>query len=721
MSNIRFEILEGGIAVIAWDDSDRSMNVLYPQALRDFEAAVDRVSADPAIRAAIVTSDKPSFIAGADLDWFLSLQSEAARADPELGSQLIFKTLYDTSLVFRRLEKCGKPFVAAINGTALGGGFELCLACHRRIVANDESIQIGLPESKVGLFPGAGGTQRLPRMIGPLPALSLLLDGRVLSPRAALAQGLVDEVVPRESLMSVALEWARQATEADARKPWDLPGYRPPGDDPTSALGAVHFSVAIAQQRKRTLGNYPASDAILKAVYDGLLVPLDVALKIECQYLTKVMLDPVSLSMIRTQFVSRRDANKLTRRPPAPPTLVRKIGVLGAGGMMGAGIAHVAARAGLEVVLLDVDAAAAAQGKAKTERQHARAIAAGSMTPQESQNILGRMHASDDYGLLADADLVIEAVFENRDIKRDVFSRARRVMRSDAVLASNTSTLPISGLAELSGRTDDFIGLHFFSPVEKMPLVEIIKGKGTVSRTLALGMDFVRQLRKTPIVVNDSRGFYTSRVFATYVNEGMGMLSEGVNPSLIENAGRAIGMPVSPLALCDEVAIDLLYKINNQTKSDLGAKYVPVVGEDVIETMVETFKRVGRKGGAGFYDYPSEGTKVLWPELKTHFPQATVQPSFEEVKNRLLVIQSLEAARCYEERVIDDPRDADVGAVLGWNFAIWTGGPISYIDMQGVQEFVDICDDLASKYGDRFAPNNLLRGMAAKRERFYAN
>ena len=719
MANLTLVRGEDGIAVITWDMPGRSMNVMNDASLGEFATAVEQALSDAETKGVIITSAKPAFIAGADLDWLEVLMAGASRETEEARIRSLFDRFMNLHRLFRRIETAKKPFVAAINGTALGGGFEICLACHRRIATEDPRAQLGLPEAKVGLFPGIGGTQRYLRMLGALEALPLLLEGTSLSPAQALARGLVDELAPTSELVARAESWIRSASTDAIVKPWDKPGFVIPGADPRTLAGVQAFSAAHALQRMRTYGNYPALDAIQSVVYRGMLVPMDTALRIEAKSFVKLLLDPRARNMVRTQFINLQQANKLARRPAA---VVRKrftrIGVLGAG-LMGSGIAHVAARAGIAVVLIDVNAEAAERGLDHIRRQQQTAVERGRIGEAEANAVVERVETTADYARLAGAELVIEAVFENREVKAEVTRRAEAVLGADVVFASNTSTLPIAGLARASARPERFIGLHFFSPVERMPLVEIIRGERTGEEALAWSMDFVRQIGKTPIVVNDSRGFYTSRVLGTYTREAVLMLAEGVRPALIENGGKAAGMPMAPLALSDEVAISLIHQVAVQTAEDLGDKYRPTAADRLIADMVERQNRPGRRAGKGFYDYPADGPKRLWPGLAQLAPPAAMQPSLDEVKTRYLAIQALEAARCLEENVVTDPADADVGALLGWGFAPWTGGPLSYIDMLGTGPFVELCDRLAQQHGARFLPNPMLRELARRGAAIY--
>lgn len=718
MTNIRVETDADGIVTLTWDMPGRSMNVLSEDSINEYVAAADAAIADPAVKGVVVTSGKPAFIAGADLS-MLQKQTSAsgASASQEQTAKAIFDNLMQFNLALRRIEKGGKPFVAAINGLALGGGLEVCLACHHRIVANDPRIQLGLVESKVGLMPGAGGTQRMPRLMGAMAALPMMLEGRTIGPDAALKGGLVHKAVPASDLIGEAKAYIKNGGKAV--QPWDEKGFKIPGGDPYHPAASQVFVAGNAMLHAKTMGNYPAPEAIMSAVYEGLLVSIDAALRIEARYMTKVMMHPASRNMIRSLFINMQKANKLERRPKdAPKTKLDKIGVLGAG-MMGAGIAYVSALAGLTVVLIDRTQEDAEKGKSYSAKLLAKQVERGRMKQDAADAVLARITPVTEYDGLKDADFVIEAVFEDRAIKADVTKKTAAMLPAGVPFASNTSTLPITGLAEAWRDETAFIGVHFFSPVDKMQLVEIIRGKKTSDATLAVAMDYVQRIKKTPIVVNDSRGFFTSRVFATYTGEGMRMLAEGITPALIENAGKMTSMPMPPLALSDEVALDLIYKIGKQTAKDMGAAYKPSPIDPMIEKLVVQLGRLGKKAGKGFYDYPADGKKHLWPGLAELAPRAAEQPPVDEVKKRFLYIQALETARCYEENVLTAAEDADVGAILGWGFAPWSGGPLSLIDTVGLKTFVAECDRMAQAYGPRFAPNALLRQMAEKGETFY--
>ena len=716
-SSISYAVDSDGIATLTIDQPGKSMNLIGQEFVGQFAAAIERALGDAAVKGIIVTSGKSSFVAGADLIGMEGLIALARTAPPAEA----LKAVSSLARVLRRLETGGKPVACAINGTALGGGFEIALACHYRVSADGGHIKIGLPEVQVGLLPGAGGTQRVPRLIGIMPALPLLLEGRHLTPQQAKGNGLIHEVVPASELLAAAKKWLT-SPQAKAVQSWDEKSFKVPGGaGGMNPNAAQTFMAANAMTRDKTFGNYPAAQAILSAVYEGTQVPMDLGLKIEGKYFVSLIRGNVAPNMIRTLFVNKGKADKLARRPQGvPKAKFKKIGMLGAG-MMGAAIAYVAASNGIEVVLIDRDPAAAERGKGYAQKLVEGAISKRRMSQADGDALLNRIYPAVDFSLLADVDYVIEAVFEDRTIKADVTKRAEAVIRPGVVFGSNTSTLPITGLAEASSRPDKFIGIHFFSPVEKMPLVEVIRGKKTSDEALAVTLDFVQAIKKTPIVVNDGRGFFTSRFCGCYIMEGEIMLTEGVPPALIENAGKLAGMPVGPLALADETAIDLGWKIHQATEADLGDAYKPSQAVWVMETMYVKNGRAGRKNGKGFYDYLEKGPKSLWQGLADLYPPKPEfdWPSMDELKKRLLYAQALDAVRCMEEGVLTDAEDGDVGGIFGLGFAPYTGGPLSLIDTVGVAKFVQECDALAKKYGDRFTPPKLLRDMAAKGETFY--
>jgi 3-hydroxyacyl-CoA dehydrogenase/enoyl-CoA hydratase/3-hydroxybutyryl-CoA epimerase len=711
-SSIRLETGADGIATLTIDVADRSMNVITPELTAELGEAVERVLADPAIRGAIITSGKPAFIAGADLMDLVQIY------DSGLSPAALLKKMSTLSVLLRRMETGGKPFAAAINGTALGGGLEVCLACHYRVVTDDPKAVLGLPEVQVGLLPGAGGTQRLPRLIGIQPALELMTQGTHVPPSRAKELGIVHAIAPAAELLQAARRWLLDGGQPT--QPWDQKDFKVPG-----GAGAMHprvqqtFMAGAAMVADRTQHNYPAPISILSCVFEGTIVPFDTGLAIESRYFTKLLMDPVHRNMTRTLFISKGAADKLVRRPAGVPrSRVTRLGMLGAG-MMGAGIAYESARAGIDVVLLDTTAAAADKGRDYSRALLQKLVDRKKIGTAEMEAQLGRIHTTTSYADLAGCELVIEAVFENREIKAEVTRSTEAVIPETAIFASNTSTLPISGLAEASRRPASFIGLHFFSPVDKMPLVEVILGKKTSDECLARALDYVQQIRKTPIVVNDSRGFYTSRVFMTYANEGMALLQEGVTPALIENAGRLTGMPVGPLAVHDEVTLELSAKIHRQTAADLGKDYMPPSAIGVALKFAEELDRKGKRFGKGFYDYPPGGRKHLWPGIADIYPPAVKQPDLGEVRKRLLYIQALETARCFEEGVVTEAADADLGSIFGWGFPPYTGGTLSFIDTLGVRSFVAECDRLAAAYGPRFKVPRGLRERAETNSPFY--
>jgi 3-hydroxyacyl-CoA dehydrogenase/enoyl-CoA hydratase/3-hydroxybutyryl-CoA epimerase len=711
-TTIRFEVDAGGIATLTIDVPGKPVNVLTPELHADLDNAVDRIATDAAVRGVVITSAKRDFMAGADLKDLVTVHDRGVSAAEAAAFSGTLNRLY------RRLETCGKPVAAAINGLALGGGLELALACHYRVLADAPKVVVGFPEVTVGLLPGAGGTQRLPRLIGIANALPLMLEGRHVKPAEALRLGIVHETAAPGDVIARARAWL--ATGPEPTAPWDRKGFRVPGGVGMQNPGIVQtFMVGNALVAKKTWHNFPAPPAILSAVYEGCQLPMDRGLAVESKYFGQLLSGVVARNLMRTLFVNKGLAEALARRPEGiEKSQVRKLGILGAG-MMGAGIAYVSAQAGMEVVLLDSSLEAATKGKEYSGGLLAKGMQRGKVTPEQADALLARIRPTIDYADLAGCDLVIEAVFEQRDIKAEVTAKAEAVIGKGTVFASNTSTLPITGLAQASKRPAMFVGIHFFSPVDKMALVEIIVGKKTSKEALARALDYVGQLRKTPIVINDSRGFYTSRVIGTFANEGMAMLAEGVEPALIENAAKMAGFPVGPLAVSDEVTLELQWKITRQTEQDLGARFVKAVGYDVLRTMIE-LGRLGRRQGGGYYDYPADGPKRLWEGLRQHWQVSSAQPPVEEVKKRFLFIEALESARCFEEGVLTHPADADLGSILGIGYPAWTGGALSYIDTVGVPQFVAECQRMSRLYGPRFKPTRSLRKMAVSGQRFYA-
>jgi len=720
MSDFTTRIDADGVAVVTWDVPGKSMNVLSIEGWDDLDAAVGAALADDAVKGIVITSGKDSFAAGMDLNIIARMKAQAGE-DPARG---LFEGLMEKHAVLRRIERAGmdpktqkggKPVAAALPGTALGIGLEIPLACHRIFCADAPKAKIGLPEIMVGIFPGMGGTTRISRKLGAMAAAPILLEGKLFDPRKAKAAGLIDEVV--DDPLSAAKAWVLQAFDADLVKPWDAKGYRMPGGAPYHPEGFMTFLGAAAMVNGRTQGVYPAAKALLSAVYEGALVPFDTALRIEARWFTSVLLDPTSEAMIRSLFIDKGALEKGARRPDVPDQKVARLGVLGAG-MMGAGIATVAARAGIEVVLLDRTQEAAERGRAHVAADAEQGVTRGKSTPEAAQAMVARVSATDDVARLAGCDLIVEAVFEDLAVKAEMTQAVEAVVGAEAIFASNTSTLPITELARASARPDGFIGIHFFSPVEKMALVEIIRGRETGDRAVAKALDFVRQIGKTPIVVNDARFFYANRCILPYVNEGIRMVAEGVAPPLVENAARLMGMPLGPLQLVDETSIDLGVRIATATKAALGDAYPDAAVDAVLFPLAEA-GRLGRKAGAGFYAYDDKGRRLgLWEGLGARYPRADPQPALLEVQHRLMFAQALEAVRAFEAGVLTDIREGDVGAVLGWGFAPWSGGPFSWLDMLGTPYAAARSDALAAAHGDRFACPDLLRELAAAGARF---
>ncbi|MFS8114851.1 3-hydroxyacyl-CoA dehydrogenase NAD-binding domain-containing protein [Rhizobium jaguaris] len=721
-TNFTVETDADGIALVTWDMPGKSMNVFTVEVMDELNAIIDATVADKAIKGVVITSGKSSFSGGADLSMIKSMfsfyQDEKAK-DPATAAQKLFDLVGRMTGLFRKLETCGKPWVSAINGTCMGGAFEMSLACHGRVASDAKSVKIALPEVKVGIFPGAGGTQRVSRLTDAQSALQMMTTGQSLTAARAKAMNLVHQVVEPDQLIPAAKQMIEDGLKPVA--PWDERGFKVPGGGIWTPAAAQLWPAAPAILRRETSGNYPAALAILKCVYEGLQVPFDTGLKIEQRYFTQVLQTTEAYSMIRSLFVSMQELGKGARRPAGQPkTELKKVGVVGAG-FMGASIAYVTAAAGIPVTLTDRDIEAATKGKSVGESLVKDSIGKGRFTQEEGAALLSRITPSADYADLKDADLVIEAVFEDRDVKKAVIEAVEAVLPAGAVFASNTSTLPISGLAKHSKRPADFIGIHFFSPVEKMMLTEVILGKETGDRALAVALDYVAAIKKTPIVVNDTRGFFVNRCVLRYMSEAYDMLIEGVPAAMIENAAKMAGMPVGPLALNDEVAIDLSLNILKAAVADLGDKAVDGRHMELITRLVEGEGRFGRKNSKGFYDYPPKpAKKSLWPGLKDLYPQKKAgEIDVNILKQRFLVTIALEAARTMEEGIVADPREADVGSILGFGFAPYTGGALSYIDGMGVKSFVNLCETLARAYGPQFNPTALLKDMAAKGETFY--
>ncbi|MCF6444002.1 3-hydroxyacyl-CoA dehydrogenase NAD-binding domain-containing protein [Nereida sp. MMG025] len=723
MSDFSMNIDADGVAVITWDTVGKSMNVMNQQGFDDLDKLIDEVLSNDAIKGAVITSGKDgSFAGGMDLN-IISKMKEMAGDDPAKG---LFEGLMNTHAMLRKIERAGmepktnkggKPIAAALPGTALGIGFEIPLACHRIFAADNPKAKIGLPEIMVGIFPGMGGTTRVTRLLGAMGASPFLLEGKLSNPQKAKSAGLIHEVVPADELLAKAKEWV--LSEPKIVKPWDEKGYKMPGGAPYHPAGFMTFVGASAMVNGNTKGVYPAAKALLSSVYEGAMVDFDTAIKIEARWFTNVLMNPSSSNMIRSLFINKEALEKGAVRPAdVDDQKVTKVGVMGAG-MMGAGIALVSAMAGIEVVLIDQKQDAADKGKAYVESYLDKGISRKKTTPEKKDQVLGLITATTDYDALKGADLIVEAVFEDPAIKAEVTKNVEAVVGEDCIFATNTSTLPITDLAKASKRPEQFIGIHFFSPVEKMMLVEIIKGKETGDRAVAKALDFVRQIKKTPIVVNDARFFYANRCIIPYINEGIRMVAEGVEPALIENAAKLVGMPLGPLQLVDETSIDLGVKIAKATRAAMGDAYPDGAVDDVLFWMADE-GRLGRKSNSGFYTYDAKGKRgLLWEGLSAKYPVADDQPDLQTVQHRLLFAQTLEAVRALEDGVLMDIREGDVGAILGWGFAPWSGGPLSWLDMIGAPYAAEVCDQLTAEFGDRFSCPDLLRDMADKNQSFY--
>ena len=701
---------DNGIITVTIDQADRKMNVIGDGFNDAFAALTDAFVNDQDAKGLILTSGKSTFVVGADIDQLATIET----------AEQAFDLVEDLKASLRKLETSGKPVVAAITGTALGGGLELALACHYRIAIDSPKTKLGLPEVKLGLLPGGGGTQRLPRLVGIQKALELMTQGKELRPQQALEIGLIDDVAhDNDELISKAKAWINENPKA--QQPWDKKGFKIPGGDSKHPNVVQVFSIAPAMANQKSHGNYPAITHILSSVFEGCLTDIDNGLKIESRFFVACALSDVSKNMINTLWTQLNSIKKGQSRPEGyERSKVSKVGILGAG-MMGAGIAYVSAKAGMEVVLLDTAIEGAEKGKNYSSKLLDKAISRGRSTEEKKQTLLDLIKTTTSYDDLEGCDLVIEAVFEDVEIKAECTRKSEAVIPDTAVYASNTSTLPITELAKASTRPSQFIGLHFFSPVDKMPLVEIIVGEETDDATLAKGFDYVGQIGKTPIVVNDSRGFYTSRVFGTYVSEGIAMLSEGIHPRSIEVAGMKSGMPMPPLALQDEVSLSLSLHVMQQTKRALEAEvktFTPHPAMPVVEKMVKELGREGKKVAKGFYDYPQNGEKHLWPELTELYPTTDEQPSQQDLVDRLLYVQANETAKCFEENVVRTVADANIGSIFGWGFAPNQGGTLQFINSVGVDKFVARSRELASKYGERFAPAQILVEMASSGEEF---
>ncbi|MER7781720.1 3-hydroxyacyl-CoA dehydrogenase NAD-binding domain-containing protein [Streptomyces albidoflavus] len=717
-STIRWEQDDTGVVTLVLDDPAQSANTMNAAFIRSIGEIADRAEAEKdTIRGIIVTSAKKTFFAGGDL-------KDMIQATPD-QAQEIFERGLAIKKALRRIETLGKPVVAAINGAALGGGYEIALACHHRIALDAPGSKIGLPEVTLGLLPAGGGVTRTVRLLGVTDALlKLLLQGTQYSPRRALDNGLVHAVAETPEQMLVE---ARAFIDAhpESVQPWDVKGYRIPGGTPAHPKFAANLPAFPANLRKQTSGApYPAPRNILAAAVEGSQVDFETAQVIEARYFTELVTGQIAKNMIQAFFFDLQAVNSGANRPKdVERATVRKVAVLGAG-MMGAGIAYSCARAGIEVLLKDVTPEAAAKGKAYSEKLCDKAVSRGRTTREKADQVLARITPTAEVADLAGCDAVIEAVFEDTSLKHKVFQEIQDVVAPDALLCSNTSTLPITALAEGVKRQEDVIGLHFFSPVDKMPLVEIIKGERTGDVALARAFDLVRQIRKTPIVVNDSRGFFTSRVIGHFINEGVAMVGEGLDPVSVEQAAAQAGYPAKVLSLVDELTLTLPRKIRNETKKaieEAGGTWPDHPADAVVDRMVDEFGRTGRSGGAGFYDYAEDGSRAgLWPGLREHFTRPGTTIPFRDMQERMLFSEALDTVRLVEEGVLTSVADANIGSIMGIGFPAWTGGILQYVNGYegGLPGFVARAEELAATYGERFTPPALLVAKAEKGERF---
>ncbi|WP_306311205.1 3-hydroxyacyl-CoA dehydrogenase NAD-binding domain-containing protein [Streptomyces hydrogenans] len=717
-TTIRWEQDDTGIVTLVLDDPNQSANTMNQAFRASITAVADRLEAEKdSIRGVIYTSAKKTFFAGGDL-------KDMIQAGPEHAKD-IFDAAMDMKRALRRIETLGKPVVAALNGAALGGGYEIALASHHRIALDASGSKIGLPEVTLGLLPGGGGVTRTVRLMGITDALlKVLLQGTQYTPKRALDSGLIHELASTpEEMMAKAIAFID--THPESAQPWDVPGYRIPGGTPSNPKFAANLPAFPANLRKTLNGApYPAPRNIMAAAVEGSQVDFETAQVIESRYFTELVTGQTAKNMIQAFFFDLQAVNSGASRPKGvEKTQVRKVAVLGAG-MMGAGIAYSCARAGIEVVLKDVTDEAAAKGKGYSEKLCAKAVARGRTTQEKADALLARITATADPQALAGCDAVIEAVFEDTALKHKVFQEIQHVVEPDALLCSNTSTLPITVLAEGVERQADFIGLHFFSPVDKMPLVEIIKGEHTGDAALARAFDLVRQINKTPIVVNDSRGFFTSRVIGHFIDEGVAMVGEGIEPASVEQAAAQAGYPAKVLSLMDELTLTLPRKIRNETKKaieDEGGTWVTHPGEVVIDRMVDEFGRPGRSGGAGFYEYDESGKRgKLWPGLREHFTRPGYEIPFRDMQERMLFSEALDTVRLLEEGVLTSVADANIGSIMGIGFPAWTGGILQYVNGYegGVAGFVARARELAETYGERFTPPALLVEKAERGETF---
>ncbi|WP_310620979.1 3-hydroxyacyl-CoA dehydrogenase NAD-binding domain-containing protein [Flexibacterium corallicola] len=722
LDHFSLSIDQDGIALLTWDMRNKPVNVFTLDLLDELDRLIDYIAQNERINGTILFSGKKSFSAGADLKTLEDLLKcyRARRETDTQGAALAF--LEETgrlSQVFRKLETCPKPFIAAINGSCMGSGLELALACHSRIAADTLSTTFCLPEVQLGIMPCGGGIQRILRLVTDLDAaMGFALTGKQLTGKDAKSLGLIDETAPAKRLIEAAKR--RLGAGIDPVKPWDKTDFKFPSGDFYSPEGMQFWASLIARYRALSYDNYPNIRALLNAATEGLHLSFDQALKVEQRFATRLLVSSEASNMVRTLFFSRHQLDSGVRRPASQrPNHIKKVGILGAG-YMGAGIAYVTAQAGIRVHMLDLTQELADKGFEHCTALAQKAQEQGISNEKVNSKLLSFIQVGTDYSVLNDCDLVIEAVVEDRTAKKQVTEKAAQFMKPRATFASDTSTLPITSLAQYFPRPRSFIGLHFFTPPEKMQLVEVVKTKQTSAKTLSVAMDFIKALSKTPIVVEDGRGFYTSRIVMTYAAEGAHMLRDGVPPAMIENAGLMAGMPIGPMGLADDVALDHAYNIVKAARQDMGKRFKSPIPEELLEELVVKRQRFGRKNQRGFYDYEGEN-RFLWQGITeiTGASKPAAEFEIEELKDRLLVIQALEAARIFEEKRITDVREADIGSIFGFGFPPYTGGALSYIDDMGADVFVVKCKGLQKRWGERFRPTKLLRDLARHNEGFY--
>ncbi|BEP65428.1 3-hydroxyacyl-CoA dehydrogenase NAD-binding domain-containing protein (plasmid) [Variovorax sp. V213] len=705
---IDYSVGSDGIAQIIWNNPNGPVNIKNAESRAAFVKAVDAAVSDPAVTGIVISSAKRDFLAGGDIDEIYSAASPEA----------VIANVRDIGACLRRMERAGKPVVAALNGSALGGGLELALACHYRVAADDQRLRIGLPESTLGLIPGAGGTQRLPRLIGIAPASKLMLDGKAVNVLEAKSLGIIDAIVPADELLEAARVWA--LSHSNVVQPWDAKGFRYLDFEPQSREGRWFFFYGWPKLRGKSPAGDLAPGALLHVLAQGLERGIDAGLEIEARYFGMVAASPSAKNRIRTSFMAANAARKLARRPAGEATFEpRRVGVIGAG-LMGAGVALVCARAGLQTVLIDTTDEAAQRGKARIAKTFDGAVERKLMTPQARDAALARLEAGNNMAALAGCDLVVEAVVESVEVKSQVFRKIAEAAGPQVLIASNTSSLSINALAKGLAQPANFIGLHFFAPVDRMQLVEVILGGETSPRTHAHALDFVKLLGKTAVVVNDGPGFYTSRVVAAYTREALTMLDEGVSPALIDNAAFIAGMPIGPLAMADLTSYDLLTDILSSLQRE--GRGTACESDKALSAAKKLVKaaRVGRKGQGGVYDYPESG-KVLWAGLSEVFPPLRRQPEADEVVQRLMHVQSLETIHAIDEGIAEDAMEIDLASVLGWSYPAWRGGVLAHVDDTGLKEFVHQCDVLAERHGRRFLSPDSLRRRAETGETFHVH